>query len=316
MKQVINLFCATALLGATILTPVSGWAEEGGTWQQGGLATNQTSSNMQNVQKYMAQAMATFSLINAVSSMFMIPYWNPLNFDPLGIYLNYKLYDDAKHRHYQLSDEIPELQAAIRQMGSAADLMACEGEEGETCDEVNATLDRTSVHVNTLKNVGLEALEDVSGDLLDTTAELIAAAPYIQAGFGAESEAFDATTNLPNVNLSAEDKKKLEEEMKKAQTTRTETELSNIQVRKKAHLQKMGTAGVARADLGATVAASEKAIDKDLSSFVGSGDGLIANIKVVCGLDLTLSQRLNLVNMLQGQQVANDAAMNLQFVEE
>ena len=104
--------------------------------------------------------------------------------------------------------------------------------------------------------------------------------------------------------------------MKAAKVQRTEMETANITTRKKAHLQLNGTAGVARADLGATVARSERAIDPELTKFVGSGDGVIANIKVLCGLDLTLSQRLNLLNMLQGQQVANDAAMALQFVED
>ena len=88
-----------------------------------------------------------------------------------------------------------------------------------------------------------------------------------------------------------------------------------MDLRKSGHLQLTGTAGVARADLGTTVAEAERDQYGRLSSYVGSGKGLVANIKVMCGLDLTLAQRLNLLNMLYGQQAANEAASALQQLQ-
>ena len=78
----------------------------------------------------------------------------------------------------------------------------------------------------------------------------------------------------------------------------------------------MGTAGVARADLGITVAASERADNGTLFSYVGSGGDLTGNLKVLVGLDLILTLRLNLFNMIYGQQTSNEAAMALQYLAE
>ena len=67
---------------------------------------------------------------------------------------------------------------------------------------------------------------------------------------------------------------------------------------------------------GTVVAGAERDQYGRLSSYVGSGKGLVANVKVLCGLDLTLAQRLNLLNMLYGQQAANEAAAALQQLED
>lgn len=327
MIKAINVVCASALLGATLLTPVFSVAE---TWQQGGLSSNQVSGHTANVQKNFARTMQWIGLISSTISLFT-PWW-AINVDFFGNALDYKLWQDAKHRKASWSEPIPQLEAAIRQMGSRADLEGeCEGEEeGETCNEVNATLDHTEVHIQTLKNVGLEALEDVAGSVLISPAELIAAAPTIQTGFGTEIEgALDPSASAGTLTSSGtvyfsdhltdygSDGTNLGTRTTTRTTnTRTEAETQNIRDRKLAHLQLTGTAGVARADLGATVARSERAAFGRLSSYIGSGDGLIANIKVLCGLDLTLTQRLNTLNMLQGQQVANEAASALQFVTD
>ena len=76
-----------------------------------------------------------------------------------------------------------------------------------------------------------------------------------------------------------------------------------------------GTAGVARADLGTTVAVASQKQNDSLASHIGSGNGVIANIKILAGLDLALAQRLNLLNMIYGQQAANEAAIELQHLE-
>ena len=89
-----------------------------------------------------------------------------------------------------------------------------------------------------------------------------------------------------------------------------------MDLRKLGHLQLTGTAGVARSDLGITVAVAEQKMFDKLKEYVGSGGSLTANVKVLCGLDLTLAQRLNLLNMLYGQQAANEAASALQLLED
>lgn len=354
LNKKIKVLCAGALLGTTMLMPVSSaWAE--GTWQQGGLATNQVSSGTAKTMKTMTQALAILGIISNVTSggiaaaplIFPIPIvskvvplitaifpmsgpidWG-LNFDLAGAALDGMLLHDAMNKNAVWSEDIPELQAQIRQMGSAADLeQECEGDEEGKCDATNATLDKTEVHIKTLKNVGLEAIEDVAGSVLKTPAELISAGPYIQQGFGSELEGIDVNQSVGKKTTSGtvlwsdylpdENDNTTNGGTRTTTTTkkeRTDSELKDVKDRKLAHLQLTGTAGVARADMGATVARSEKAAFNRLSSYVGSGDGLIANIKVLTGLDLTLTQRLNTLNMLQGQQVANEAASALQFVE-
>jgi len=252
-----------------------------------------------------------------------------LNTDFMGAALDGMLLHDAMTKNAKWSEDIPELQAQIRQIGGIEDLEGeCEDDKEGTCNATNATLNGTEVYVTTLKNVGLEALKDVSGSLLITTAQLIDAAPTIQKGFGSEVDGIDTSQSIGKKTTSGvilwsdylPDSDDNTTSGGTRQTTitkieRTDQEIKDISDRKLAHLQLTGTAGVARADLGATVARSEQEAFDRLSSYVGSGDGLIANIQVLSGLDLTLAQRLNLLNMLQGQQVANDAAMALQFVE-
>jgi len=325
----------------------------GPTWQQGGLSTNQVSSGNAKAQEVMTKALAAMGLISNVWTFLaaMTPFaivdgvavpgkpprtgffaagtattWG-LNFDLMGAALDAVLLNDAMHKKAVLSEPIKELEATTRQIGSRADLEAeCEeSEEGETCNEVNATLDGTEVYISTLKNVGLEALEDVAGSVLKTPAELIGAGRVIQTGFGSEDENYSgsSTTSSTNINWTNAitdfpDPITLSSGGTTTQkkVTHSEADLEKIRLRRQAHYQFMGTAGVARADLGASVARSERAAFDRLSKYVGSGAGLVANIKVLSGLDLTLTQRLNLLNMLQGQQVSNDAAAALQYVEE
>ncbi len=356
LNKTLTVLCAGALLSTTMLMPVSSaWAE--GTWQKGGLATNQVSGGTAKAQKTITDVLAYWGLLS--NSILFATSWIPihflpgivctwatiipacraylaggstqhgLNIDVAGAALDGVLLYDAMHKKAVWSEDIPNLEAQIRQIGSAADLeQECEDDEEGSCNATNATLDKTEVYIKTLKNVGLEAIEDVAGSILKTPTELISAGPYIQEGFGSEVEGIDVSKSvgkktssgtilwsdyLPDENDNTTNNGTRTTTAVKKE--RTETELNDIKDRKLAHLQLTGTAGVARADMGATVARSEKAAFDRLSSYVGSGDGLIANIKVLTGLDLTLSQRLNTLNMLQGQQVANDAASALQFVE-
>lgn len=359
LSKTIKGLCVGALLGSTVIMPLSRLhAEE--TWQQGGLATNNVSKGTAKAQESISIALAALGLASNVATFIashnivtwvssvtskgappIIPpqtatiftgdiVWGTFGFntDLMGAALDGMLLNDAMTKKAVWSEDIPELQAQIRQMGSAADLeQECEGGE-EGCNATNVTLDGTEVHIKTLKNVGLEALEDVAGSVLTTPGELIGAAPVIQQGFGSEVAGIDVSQSagkktasgvilwsdyFPDANDTTTSGGTRTSMVQKPE--KTEKEIKAADDRKLAHLQLTGTAGVARADLGATVARSEKAAFDRLSSYVGSGDGLIANIKVLTGLDLTLSQRLNMLNMLQGQQVANEAANALQFVE-
>jgi len=355
LNKTIKTLCAGALLSTTMLMPVSSaWAE--GTWQQGGLATNNVSSGTAKTQENISKGLAIYGIaMNGAATIaafipFVIPMlvcdkvipvpkcvffpasgatgWG-LNIDAFGAATDAMALYDAHTKKAVWSEDPGEYTAQIRQIGSAADLeQECEGDEEGECNATNATLDKTEVHIKTLKNVGLEAIEDVAGSVLKTAAELISAGPYIQQGFGSEVEGIDVTQSVGKKTSSGtilwsdylpDEKDNTTNGGTRTTTTvkkeRTEVELKDVKDRKLAHLQLTGTAGVARADMGATVARSEKAAFDRLSSYVGSGDGLIANIKVLTGLDLTLAQRVNTLNMLQGQQVANEAASALQFVE-
>jgi len=333
MKITKNIFICV-LLGALMTTTSVASAEEGGTWQQGGLSSNNVTSGTAAAQEAISLAATAWGLVmntmafytamtveaapltildaNKAPVMVMsggpVGWW--LNLDFMGLALDGLLLNDAMTKKAKWSEDIPELTAAVRQIAEMEELEECEeAEEGEgedaagrdeTCNALNAKLDGTEVHVSTLQNVGLEALEDVAGTILKTPEELLTAAPYIKMGLGTTTTEISATVNG--------------EEQTTTRTLTTE-ESENMDKRKAGHLQLTGTAGVARSDLGTTVAMAEKNSFNRLSSYAGSGRSVVANMKVVAGLDLTLAQRLNLLNMIYGQQAANEAASALQLLQ-
>lgn len=381
-------------MSALLLCTVSGGvmvavAEEGEVWQQGGLATNQTDSKgTAAAQKALSVVMAGAGIISngmifaqrffplvfpsiVCSEATIIPVCLPFpfsgadswyfNFDLVGLALDAVQLNDAHSKKAQWSEDIPELQAQIRNIGSLGSIEAeCEeiqksgGTGGFFCNLVSATLDGTEVHVSTLKNVGLEALEDVAGSILKTPEELIGANYTIATGFGTQTALSQATTTTgTNTNSSTNSNSSIlwsnyvtdyGTSMNGASSgssgsggasngsgaangsgasystdpsdQMTEEEKKKADFRRKVHIQMVGTAGVARADLASSLAASEKAQFERLSTYIGSGGGsVVANAKVLVSLDLTLAQRLNLLNMVQGQQVANEAASALQMIE-
>jgi len=371
------------LLGATFLTPTGRIyaAEAGETWQQGGLSTNSVSDSTAKQQKAISDALAYWGILangyatisafiplsellpvcncangtatacNVICSVF--PFtgttaWG-FNTDVLGAALDGMLLYDAMNKEAKWSEDIPELQAAVRQIGEKEDFWdECAEDEKEDnfCNSVNAVLDGTEVHISTLQNVGLEAVADAAGKVLKTPEELLTAAPYIQEAFGTEHLSTSATSGSDSSGSSGSSGSVIywrnymdgtgstTRNSNSSGTNNTNTSTTSVLAsaaakepvteeerkswaqHKLAHLQYMGTAGVARADLGITLAVSEQDNSDRLTSYVGSGKGLIAQIEVLCGLDLTLAQRLNALNMLYGQQAANEAASALQLVEE
>ena len=176
-------------------------------------------------------------------------------------------------------------------------------------------LDETEVHVASLNNSGLPALADPSGTVLKKADEIVGAMPTIQDGFGTTSDG--GTTKIKGA-----DGKEIEIPTSTAGASGvnpsdlSEAELLKVQKnRKVVHLQKTATAGIARSYLMRTVAADQKNFANTMKSYVGTGKSESANIKVLTGLDLGLAQRLNTANMVQGQQVANDAAAALMEVK-
>ncbi len=366
-------FSKKLLMSALLLCGVSGGvmvavAEEGEVWQQGGLATNQVSSGTAKAQKALSQGLAAWGFITGVTSfvqahfsiskpgVVVTPEGEPtpyvftgsdtfgLNWDVAGASLDIVQLNDARTKEAQWSKDIPELQSQIRHIGSLGSIESeCEkikesgGTGGFFCNMVSATLDETEVHVSTLKNVGLEALEDVAESPLTQAEELIGANPVIQAGFGTKTaELQEITTDTNKTSNSSvvwsgyitdfgssmqsafSDYSVFGGSFNSSDPSdqMTEEEKRKADFRRKAHIQMVGTAGVARADLASSLAASEKAQFDRLSTYIGSGGGsVVANTKVLVSLDLTLAQRLNLLNMVQGQQVANEAASALQMVE-
>ena len=311
-----------SMLGVATLMPMSPVlaGEEGGAWHTGGLATNTVSSGVADTQKNLSTALAINGILTNLGAMYgsLIPQnfvgdvifdngvghflWPHagttgfgFNFDLLGAALDGMLLYDAMTKETSWSEDIPELEATQRLIGSPEDLEGeCEKKEGEeggsgVCNETTAPVNHTEVYVQSVKNVGLEALADVAGSVLKTVEEIIGALGTVQTGFATEGTAIE----------------------------RKQAALDNVELRRAAHLQLTGTAGVARADISHTVAKSEKKKGQDrLQGYVGRGANVVANIKILAGFDLSLSQRLNLLNMLQGQQSANEAAVALQFMSD
>lgn len=354
----------TALLlcsvSSGVMVAVAEEGEEGEVWQQGGLATNQVSSGMAQTQQSLSVATAMIGTIsnslivtrrffpetyaslvctppppagtgNCMGYNFsgMQPFY--FNSDFAGLSLDAMQLYDAHTRKAQWSDDIPELQATVRQIGGLGDIEAeCENikKSGRTggfyCNMVSATLDGTEVHASTLKNVGLEALEDVDGTAFTKIEELLRANPTIQTGFGSKTSFEQSTQNGSTILWSnyitdygaSGNKDGSTDDGNSGANEPTEAERQKINLRRNAHIQLVGTAGVARADLASSIAASERAQFGRLSTYIGSAGGsIVANAKVLVSLDLTLAQRLNLLNMVQGQQVANEAASALQMLE-
>ncbi len=353
MRRYMKNGFAALLMSTVLLSATKGVAkdQEGVVWQQGGLSTNQLSSTGNAA----AETQKAFSLVAAAASLYantqlavmsmvvsikpsVITAFGPTMIPPLagplppvpmayvlsgpithgwntdipGVAIDALSYYDATDRKARWSDETREEEAVTRNMGGGEFMKATCWKEGDkenpkvVCDNDKATLAETNLHVATLENAGLEALEDVSETVLKKPEELVAATPYIQQGFNGMADV--AEKDLPN-GMSYD-------EYMAAVRSANADDFAKIDKRRKAHLQYTGITGVARADLGATVAKAEKNRHKDMQDFVGTGDGPIANAKVLSSLTLAVAQRLNVLNMLQGQQTANEAAAALQLVAD
>ena len=302
-NKVISTLCGAALLGTTCL-----------------MAPQPAKANMASAQKAYTIVMAGIAIGSAVWTSFTNLHGCPLlfcwwmtnvkapgigswNTDLASLIVDGVNLSKAGERETEWKGLNDHYQAAVRKIGGMEEL----AEEG--AEEM--FLDETEVHVASLENTGLPALADSSGTVLKTAEEIIGAMPAIQDGFGSTSN--DSTTKV-----KGPDGKEIEVPTSAAGTSGvnpsdlSEAELLKVQKnRRTVHLQKTATAGIARSYLMRTVAADESNFANTMKSYVGSGKSESANIKVLTGLDLSLAQRLNAVNMVQGQQVANDAAAAL-----
>lgn len=241
------------------------------------------------------------------------PWMALINLDVAAIAVDLYIRLDSEKKHWELSDDVDQLQAAVREIGGSEEL------EDEIAEKM---FDPQGVEILTLKNVGLEALEGVGGSSAPITfEEILSAAGLIQQGFKTSFGGLSASTiSSACSQFTGEQRTQCEQYassgVASASSSMTDEQRSEYIKRRTAHLQYTGTAGATRADMSTGLVAAGRADEETLFSYIGAGETLIGNTKVLAGLDLILAQRLNLFNMLQGQQTANEAAIALQFVQE
>ena len=305
-KKIISALCGAALLGTTCLSPRPVVADSG----------------MAGIQKAYTIVMAGVSIGFATVSMFtnmhgcadLFCFWlddikmpgiGSWNTDLASVAVDVYNLTKAGEREVKWKGLKDTYQAAVRKIGGI--------EEEETEDTEAMFLDETEVHVAAMENSGLPALADSSGKVLKSVDEIKGALPAIQDGFGTTSSS-NSTVTLPDG--STVDTSVAAGASGVNPAGLTETELSDVQKnRREVHLQKTATAGIARSYLMRVVATSQRLFADTMKRYVGSGKSESANIKVLTGLDLGLSQRLNTLNMVQGQQVANEAADALRSIK-
>jgi len=132
-----------------------------------------------------------------------------------------------------------------------------------------------------------------------------------QAASGSQGENTD-TTKSETKAARADLRKELDG------TPWTDATLDMYHKRRLFHKQKTSLTGVAKAELLQSVSAtdnSQKRISQ-LEGFVGKGESLSGQAKILAGLELELAGRLNMLNAVQGNTLAVDAADALDRVED
>ena len=86
--------------------------------------------------------------------------------------------------------------------------------------------------------------------------------------------------------------------------------------RRRLHKQKTALTGVTKAELFQSASATDnsEARIEQLKSYVGKGESLVAQVKIMAGLELELAGRLNTLNAVQANTLAVDAAAALEYV--
>jgi len=307
MKAISKVFVGGLLLGTALLHSVSGSADAVKTANTGLMIYNAAQAT-----KQAARLAMTFTKLSEKigAATIFVGLWN---FDVPSIAVDIYVYIDNKKKTAKLSEDIPELTAAVREIG--------DGEALED-DIAEKMFDPQEVEILTLKNVGLEALKGVDGDTVPVSlTEILSSTGAIQTGFGTMTGGVPSSV-ITSVCGQLTGALRTQCEDSAAATNSGQTATINSTQRQEhtkrrlAHLQMTGTAGVTRADMATALVAAGREDEDTLISYIGGGSDLVGNAKVLAGLDLILAQRLNLLNMIQGQQAANDAAMALQYVHE
>jgi len=327
-QKIISAVCAATLLGAVVTAPVSVYASPSE-------KVAEQQKEFTKVTAYVTIAAAAVSAIFTPGCMFLYcPDTSPVrntpgigsfNLDIAGAIVDGVALWLAGEAGVKWKDLDDNLQAAVRKIAEPEGL-----EESKTEDKF---INTSKILVESLETTGLEALEDPEGSIPKTLDEIMSAQAKIQDAFGTvssgqlqsngssngsggnsngnsngSSSGNDSSTSVPsNANLNTG--------VNPENLTAQALEVLRAR-RREAHLQKVATAGAARAHLMKVVVKGEAAASEEMAKLVGKGNGLVANIKLVTAFDLALAQRLNTLNMVLGQLVANEAAAALQQVAD
>ena len=233
---------------------------------------------------------------------------------------------------------LPEkLQANQRLIGSFEDL------ESYQASQEYAT--ETDVHAMALTTTGIEALFDGESASTETlqpavvTSAAMTAAIHEQFGTPELDDAEDSAASnststettttssdpsVPSPDSSDEDEE--EEPIDPNSTAQMQYKLREgySQEQKDLHRkrriinkQKTALTGVAKAELLQSASATDNSKKRmeQLESFVGRGESLMAQVKILGGLELELGGRLNLLDAVQSNTLAVDAASALLHVK-
>ncbi|MBP5343569.1 MAG: hypothetical protein J6Y85_00625 [Alphaproteobacteria bacterium] len=198
------------------------------------------------------------------------------------------------------------LQAAERKIGNFEDL--------ESYASGQEYLTETDVHAMALTTTGIEALFDdgnVNTEVLSpavaTSAAMTAA---IQEQFGTpelDDVTAEESSEAEAVNPNTLDTEQLQEDLRK----NVSDEDKALQIKRRViNKQKVSLTGVAKAELFQAVSATDNSKKRlqQLEGFVGRGESLSGQVKILGGLELELAGRLNMLDAVQANTLAVDAA--------
>ncbi len=322
-QAIINAVCGAALLGMTVASPVRSYA-----------STSEKMAEIQEVFTYLSAGVTILAAgVSLVTTAGCPLFWctdsmpmkdgigtGSFNIDIAGALVDAAAIWVTSESGTEWKGLEDGLQAAVRKIGEAEDLQESGVEE--------AFVDKSEILVESLDTAGLEALEDPSGNIPKTLDEIISSPAKIQDAFGTvsvsqlQSGSSNGSNSGSNTNSGSNgtstttvpSNTNLQTGVNPENLTAEELDLLRAR-RREAHLQKVATAGAARAHLMKVIAKREKEAVEKMKE-VGKADGLVANVKLVTADDLYLGQLQNTMNSVLGQEVANEAAAALQSIEE
>lgn len=330
-KTLMVLLLGTAL----VVAPVQGYASSG-----------KSKTNM----LYVLGALSiTLDVVSTAVMLYKAPHItvNLPQFDVVNEALDAAEYALNKKHKTQWKGIPPELQAQQRLIGGFEDL--------ESYQESKGFLTDTDVHAMAVTNTGIEALYDNADVPTDpATYSTSAMTTLIQTQFGtpwigADTEEDTSAAEALEAKKEAARKAAIEEAnsqgryatqaeidaavaaaiagMSDAKGTEamqdslraqySDEDKAKQKARREIHHQKTTIGGVAKAELFQQVVATDnhKTRLKALEGYVGKGESLSGQAKIYGALELELSNRLNMLNVVQGNLLAVESANALARVK-